>query len=371
MHIKKIPFFGLDRFYNENREIFSTELDKVMQSGMFLKGKEIDMLEKKLSEYCSRKYCYTVSSCTDALIFSLLALDIKPGDEVIVTSFSFISSASAILHAGATPVFVDINPNTCLSSEQDIFNKITEKTKAVILVQLYGQMHSKKLVEDIEKKYGIPVIEDAAQSFGSIYENIKSGSSGTISCLSFDPTKVIGGFGTGGAVLTNNDEIAEKINMLRNHGRNKKRNIILPGYNSQITSYQAALINLQLNKLEEYIDKRKLIAERYDAAFKILPEVKTLIIPENIVHNYHKYIIITENRDALRQFLKEHGIETMIHYSDILPEQPVFKDYNKNDYPFAKKISKQILSLPLYPELKNEESDYICSIISSFFNKYK
>ncbi len=366
----KIPYHGLKRFYENNRLEILNKIDNAFCDGQFLKGDENKKLEHNIAKFCNRKYAHTVSSCTDALYFALKSLGIETGDEVIVTNFSFISSATSILRAGAKPVFVDIDADSFLMDLSQIENVITKNTKAIIAVQLFGQTLDFIKLESIAKKHDILIVEDAAQSLGSEKNNRKSGSLGDLSCVSFDPTKIIGAFGTGGAILTDNQDIYNRLKLFTSNGK-RNNDFIELAYNSQITTAQASLLDWQLENIEEIIDKRQNIAKQYNEYLKAIDEIKTPNEEEGCKHIYHKYVIQTNRRDELQEHLKNNEIQTLIHYSHILENNSVFTKSNsiKNNSNIAEKLSKEVLSLPIYPELLNEEILYICNSIKSFFNK--
>ncbi|MFH2095118.1 MAG: DegT/DnrJ/EryC1/StrS family aminotransferase, partial [Bacteroidota bacterium] len=325
-------------------------------------------LEKHLAKRCKRKFAMMTSSCTDALYFSLKAAGVGKGDEIPVTSFSFISSASCILRTGAIPVFTDIDPVSYMMDLSSLEKYISPQTKAIVAVHLNGQTLPFDKLREFAAKHKLSIIEDAAQALGASWNGEPAGSAGKISCLSFDPTKIVGGYGTAGAVLTDNPEYAEKIRMLRYHGRNNNREYETEGYNSHPSCWQAALIDMQLANLDQIISGRNRVAERYTKQLSAIGKIKLpVILPVNR-HNFHKYIIRVEKRDDLKKHLTVHGIETMIHYPAPLSSQPVFKDFTSR-FPLvnAEKAAKEVLSLPVYPELTDGEIDYICEKINEFY----
>lgn len=366
----QIPFFGIDRFYKQNEEEIHSTVTEVFSTGKVLMGKEIETLEHNLSIITKRKYAVAVSNCTDALYFALLSAGIKSGDEVITTGYSFIASVTPILRAGAIPVFVDIDPENFMLDIAETEKKITAKTKAIIAVTLYGQALPILKWEELANKYNLILIEDAAQSLGSFSINRASGSMGLISCTSFDPTKIIGAFGTGGALLTDNEDIYKQILQLRYHGKNQQSGQFEGiGFNSQISSLEAALLNLQLEKINEFITKRNYIGEKYCTAFFNINEIKIPQIIPGHTHIFHKFVIQTQRRDELKKYLEAKGIATMIHYPYAIFEQSIFSEYVKNPENFTNinTIKKSVLSLPIYPELTDKEADYICKCVKDFF----
>jgi len=364
----KIPFYGIDRFFKAHadniKEIFTT----VGKTGKMLMGEEVELFEQTLAQFCSRKYAIAVSSCTDALYFALLSVGVKRGDEVIVPSFSFIATATPIIQAGAVPVFTDIRPDTFSMDAEDLKKKITSKTKAIIFVHLYGSFCPIEEIALIAKENNIPLIEDNAHSLGSkSNDNILAGTHGEISCVSFDPTKIIAGFGTAGALLTDNYSIFKYVNKLRYQGKNSdtgKFDVL--GFNSRISTFQGALLNYQLNMIDKLIGRRRLIADFYN---RCIDKIKGIEYVQKTQSTFHKYVITTNNRDDLKLFLEKKGIQTMIHYNEALYEHPLFNNYSyrAENIQMVQHIKSTVLSLPIYPELTDEETSYITSCLQEFF----
>ncbi len=366
-----IPFYGIDRMYKDNSSEISEIIDGIYRGGKMLMGPEIELFETAISDHCDRKYAVAVGSCTDALYFSLKAAGINVGDEVLVTGFSYIASATPILRAGAIPVFVDINSDNFQMNLDDLTSKVTAKTKAIINVNLFGEMLDPEKIIELADSHGLILIEDAAQSLGSEYHGRPSGSVGISSCLSFDPTKIIGAFGNGGAVLCDKLETRDHIRKLRNHGKNNEGEFEILGYNSRMASAQAALLSFQLGKLDSWIARSNEIAKLYNEKLSDIEQIITPKIRSGNIHTFHKYVIRTENRDELKQHLSDIGIQTLVHYGHVIPEQPLFKstDQNKEQLTVALKTKNEVLSLPIYPQLSNEEAGSICSAIRAFFEK--
>ncbi len=362
-----ISYYGLDRFYENNKEKILDIIHHAYKHGQFLNSPEVEHFEHKLAQFCNRKYAVCVSSCTDALLISLKSLNISEGDEIIIPAFSFIASLNPILHLNATPVFVDVDDKTLTIDIYEIQKKITHKTKAIIVVQLFGSVNNFEELERLSKETSIPIIEDAAQSLGASYNHRKAGSLGKISCFSFDPSKIIHAFGTGGAILTNDENIYERIKQLQYHGK-KTNDYIEPGFNSRISSAQAALLNWQLKNIENIIQLRQQRAQLY---FDLLKNIHQISFPDynNKIVTYHKFVIFTQQRDDLKKYLAEKKIQTLIHYDKLLFEYSVLKNtnYKADSIKKAKLITSQALSLPLYPELKEKEIQYICKCIKAFF----
>lgn len=369
-----IPFFGIDRMYAKYSDQILERLHSVYSDGRVLQGPEISEFEEGITKYCGRKFGVSVGSCTDALYFALKSAGVNQSDEVLVTSFSFIASASPIVRIGAVPVFVDIEPDYYMMNLNDLESKITNKTKAIIAVHLFGQTLPIDEIEEIAVKNNLILIEDAAQSLGSKYKNRMAGSMGLCSCISFDPTKVIGAFGSGGVLLTDNEDIYSTVKKLRYHGKNTNTGVFeIFGFNSQLASGKAALLSLQLDLLEDWIKRRREIAGIYSDELSDIEEINLPKIRDGAEHIYHKFVISTKNRDNLRNYLKEKGIQIMVHYNKTIYENPSFNSirYKADGLSIVHDVKKSVLSLPLYPELKNDEVLYICDAIKAYFTNYR
>lgn len=366
-----VPFFGVDRLYKRHASDILAVLESVYSHGKVLMGSEVGEFEEAISRYCGTKYAVAVGSCTDALFFALKANGIGPGDEVLVTGFSFIASASPILRAAATPVFVDIEPDYYMMDLSDLEQKITPKTRAIIAVHLFGQTLAIDELTAISEKYGLMLIEDAAQSLGSSYNNTKAAGVSLCSCISFDPTKIIGAFGNGGVLLTDDQDIYRRAKMLHYHGKDMQTGTFeMLGYNSRMATSQAALLNLQLGWLEELIKARQKVAEKYIAALQHLePAIRLPKVRPGCRHIFHKFVISTSQRDALREHLSNRGVQTYIHYPKAIPENPLFSDYEyrSDGLERIEHVKDQVLSLPIYPELTDQETDYVIKVIKDFF----
>lgn len=366
----KIPFNRYNQFYLEHREEILNLLDKTLTSGKYIRENNVLELERNIAEKCDRAYSITTSSCTDALYFALKACGIKDDDEVIIPSYSYIASLEPILRCRAVPVFADITPDSLMLDLSGLQDLVTSKTKAIILVQLFGSCLNdfaklKKFAEDNE----LTIIEDAAQALGSSSNNIKGGKFGDISCISFDPTKIISAFGTGGAILTDNIKYYKVVKQLVHHGQNDNIENTILGYNSKISALNATIINLQLNSLETLIAKTNEIANNYINRLKEIKEIKIILPYQNNKSTFHKFVIIAENRNALKKHLDEQGIETKIHYSTLLPDHKLLNDFKYvcKDMPIANTIKNKVLSLPIYYSLSKKEIDYICDYIIRFY----
>jgi dTDP-4-amino-4,6-dideoxygalactose transaminase len=366
----QIPFYSIDRMFQQHSEKIMQCVSKVFSSGKVLMGSEIDEFEKQIAQICQRKYAVSVGSGTDALFFSLLAADIKPGDHVLVTSFSFIASASAILRIGAVPIFVDIDATSYMMNIEDLKKKINSNTKAIIAVHLFGSVLNIPIIEQIAKENNLILIEDAAQSLGASFSNRKAGSMGELSCISFDPTKIIGAFGNGGIVLTNNPDYYKKLKQIRYHGKSEKNNDFeLLGYNSRLATSQAAILLFEIGQLESWIEKRNLIADYYCSQLAEIPQIQTPYKTGDIKHIYHKFVISVNDRDKLKEYLGKNGIQTMVHFNKAMFEYSLFNQHHfiAENINITHQVKNTVLSLPIYPELTSEEASYICETIKEYF----
>ena len=353
-----IDFANLKIAYQKNQEAFEEAMQKVLTNAAYIMGPEIEELERELSAFTGAEYAITCSSGTDALLLAMMALGVQPGDEIITTPFTFIATAETIALLGAKPVFVDIDKDTYNIDPAQIEAKITDKTKAIIPVSLYGQVSDMDEINAIAKKHNLSVIEDAAQSFGATYKGRKSCNLSTIACTSFFPAKPLGCFGDGGAVFTNNKDLAEKIKSLRVHGQTKRYTHKYTGLGARLDTLQAAVLLIKLKHYKEDIKMRQQVAEQYHDLLKDL-----LPIPHIKEHNtsvWAQYSIRVASRDLVQQKLKEKGIPTAVHYTTPLHLQECFKPlgYKTGDFPVSEVVSKEIISLPMNPYLTQAEQKY-------------
>ncbi len=365
--MKNIKFYNVDRFYQAHKDKILELTNEVFSGGQVLEGDYVRKSEEESAKLTNRRFAITVNSCTDALYFSLIAAGIKKGDEVLVPAFSFIASASSVIRAGATPVFVDVNKDGLINLNK-ASEVITNKTKAIIAVHIFGRMVNPDELHNFSDKFNLIVIEDAAQALGSKFNHTPAGMLGIASCFSFDPSKIIHAFGTGGIVVTDNPEIADKIKSIRVHGKSKQsQDFEIQGYNSRIPSLQAAILHFQLLRISEFTAKRKFIANYYYSRLKDIGNLLFIEPSPAESWNYHKFPVFTKYRDELKSFLTSNHIETGIHYKKTLPEYSVF-GHSNNSFPVAKSLSETELSLPIYPELSDEEMKWICDCIFKFYN---
>lgn len=369
----KVEMLDLSKQYQQLKtEILST-LDSVMSSSKYILGDYVKKIESDIAEYSKASFGIGVGNGTDAIHIALQAAGISEGDEVITTSFTFFATGGAIVRAGATPVFVDIDLNTFNIDPQKIETAITHKTKAIIPVHLYGQMADMKEIKDIADKYDLKIIEDAAQAIGSRQFGKTVGELGTAATYSFFPTKNLGAYGDAGMIITSDSTLAEQARIIRVHGSKPKYYHHILGYNSRLDEMQAAILNVKFPFLEEWSINRRERANIYTNLLekKLANIVHTPIEKDGNYHVFHQYTIRVPRRDELQEFLKENGISTMIYYPRPLHLQPVFKDlgYKEGDFPETEKASKEALSLPMYPELLKEAQQYVVEKIEEFYSE--
>ena len=360
-----IDFFGCAGDYAELSAAMLDRTAAVLASGRVLGGPDVAMFEAQVATLASREHAVAVGSGTDALFFALLGAGIHPGDEVLVPAISFVASASAILRVGARPVFVDIGPDIAIDLDRAA-QQITPATRALVHVHLFGAMNDPEAPEQFAAQHGIALVEDYAQSFGSSYAGRPAGSLGIASAASFDPTKVIGAPGSGGALVTDDPAIAARARRLRLHGRNENGFVEL-GFNSQLSSVGAAILNLKLERHGDWTQRRTAIATRYISALADLPIALPPVDPQ-VMHVWHKFIVLTEQRDALAMALKAQGIPFRVHYDRPLPKEQLFGIAQKDaDFPNAFDYCRRTLSLPIHSHLGDDEVDHVIAAIRAFF----
>lgn len=365
-----IPFVNLKKQYDGIREDIHNAIQEVFQSTSFVLGEQVKLFEENFARYCGTKFCVGVASGTEALFLALRALEIGNGDEVITVPHTFIATVDAIQRTGAKPVFVDVDRNTYTLNTSQIEEKITKHTKAIIPVHLYGQPADMDEIMQIAKRKSLLVVEDACQAHGATYKGQKVGSIGNIGCFSFYPAKNLGAYGDGGAVVTNDQNIAEKILMLRNYGQKKKYEHECIGFNSRLDSIQAAVLDVKLKYLDKWNALRKNNADYY---IKLLSGTKQVILPykaPNRTHAYHLFVVRVPKRAALQDYLESVGIATGIHYPVPVHLQNSYKflGHKKGDFPVTEECAAHILSLPMFPELKIEEMQYVCNEMRKFIS---
>lgn len=362
----KIPFIDLSEQYLSLKNDILSKIDEVCRKSAFCLGEYVEEFEENFADYCGVKYCLGVNSGTSALHLALLALGVGEGDEVIIPAQTFVATAWGITYCRAKPVFVDIEPKTHTMDVSNIESAITPKTKVIIPVHLYGQPANMDEILKIARKYNIFVIEDAAQAHGALYKGKKAGSFGDISCFSFYPSKGLGAFGEGGAVVTNNQEIAEKIGILRNHGQTKRYYHDVVGFNYRMEGIQGAVLNIKLKYLDEWNEKRRKSASLYN---KLLKGTE-LVLPYEDEYSksiYHLYVVLSSKRDQIAQHLQQNGVATGLHYPVPVHLQKAYSNlsYRESDFPFAERNARECLSLPIFPEMTEGQVEYVVSKIKS------
>jgi|SRR3989344_6091147 len=373
--IWKVPYINLGKQF-ENQEIELTEeFKRVMSEGNFILRDDVKKFEQNIAEFLNVKYVVGVNSGTDAIFLALKSAGIKNGDEVITVSHTFHATIASIINSGAKPVLVDIDEDFNINPNR-IEKAITPKTKAIIPVHLNGRVCSMEKISEIAEKYNLIIIEDACQSFGSEFKGKKSGTFGLCGCFSCHPLKTLSCPGDGGFITTNNDKIAEELRIIRDHGQKtteQGKEIITYGYSSRLDNLHAALLNIKFKKINEFINKRRQIAEIYSNALSSLP----LILPsspnqeEDYFDTYNSYVIRTDYQKQLIEFLKNNGIEVFSHFGEPFHKNPNFSELNKLNLPTQEMICRQIVSLPIYPELTEEQIDYVLEKIKEFFEDKK
>lgn len=374
----KIEFCDLRRQYLYLKNKIDSNIRVVLSHGKFINGPEIRELERNCSDFLKINHSVAVSSGTDALLASLISYNLEKGDQIITSAFSFASAAETISLLGLTPLFVDIDAKTYnLDAEKlKTILESEDKIKGIIPIDLFGQPADYDEINKIALQNGLFVIEDAAQSFGAEYKGRKAGSLADLAITSFFPSKPLGCYGDGGMVFTNNDEVAEKIRQIRNHGQTSKYEHKTLGLNLRFDTLQAAILLAKLERFEKEIKKRQEIAQKYSDNLKGLSETRRLVLPhvkEDNTSVFAQFSILLENRgtrDTLKEYLEKKDIPTAIHYPKPLHLQPSFSylNYKEGDFPISEEISRRILSLPMDAYKNEDEINYICRIMNEFFN---
>ncbi len=366
--MQQLQMVDLKRQYNKIKNEIDIAISNVIESTAFIGGKDVSALAAELSAYVGVKHTIPCANGTDALQIALMALGLKAGDEVITPSFTYIATVEVVLLLGLKPVFVDVLPDAFTMDPVSLEGAITPNTKAIIPVHLYGQSADMAPILEIASKHGIPVIEDNAQAIGGSYtfpdgRIVKTGAMGTISCTSFFPSKNLGCYGDGGAIFTNDDDLAVKMKMIANHGQKVRYYHEMVGCNSRLDSIQAAVLRIKLPLLDEYCDARRAAADYYDNTFSSHPMLTVPYRAPYAHHVYHQYTLIVEgfDRDTLHTRLAEKGIPSMIYYPVPCHKQEMLKPYGTHDavLPVTNALNACVISLPMHTELTEEELKYI------------
>lgn len=375
--MKKIQMVDLISQYEKIKPAVDSAISSILESAQFINGPEVKSFQAELESYLGAKHVIPCANGTDALQISLMALGLKPGDEVITPSFTFIATTEVIALLGLKPVFVDVEKDTFCIDPETLENAITERTKAIVPVHLYGQSANMEEIMRIADKHGIPVVEDNAQAIGGDHNfsdgtKRKTGTIGQIGCTSFFPSKNLGCYGDGGAIFTNDDELAAEMRMIVNHGQSKRYYHDRVGVNSRLDSIQAAVLRIKLRELDNYIIARQKVADHYDAFFSQFPGVITPFRSDRSNHVFHQYTLVLDgiDRDELNKFLADRDVPSMIYYPVPAHKQKMFEVFNsaETELPVTDWLTERVISLPIHTEMEADQLDYICNAVSEFMN---
>lgn len=360
-----IPLVDLQAQYEQIGTELVEAVKATLKSGAFILGPNVTALEAEVASYCETDFAIGVASGTDALHLALLALGIGPGDEVITTPFTFIATAEAISYVGATPVFADIDPLTFNIDATAVGRKISSRTKAIIPVHLYGQPADMDSLMAVANEHGLAVVEDCAQAIGARFEEKRVGSFGALGCLSFFPSKNLGGAGDGGMIITSDEGLAARIKRLRAHGSNRKYYHAEIGFNSRLDELQAAILRVKLRYLDQWTSGRQAAAERYS---QLLSGSEKIILPARAArrtHVWHQFTVRVRERDRVRQRLSDNRIDSAIHYPLPIHRQEAYAHLNieRSDYPVSDQAAREVLSLPMHPHLTQEQVSQVCAVL--------
>ena len=366
----KIPFADLQQQYRNIKEEIDQALLKVVGEAAFIKGKYLKSFEENFAAFCHADFCIGTSSGTDALVAALKVADIGPGDEVIVPANSFIATSEAVTLVGAQVIFADVSKDTYNLTLESVSKLLSEKTRAVIAVNLYGLAAPLKELKDLCSQNDLTFIQDSAQAHGCYHANEPIAKYGDLLTFSFFPAKNLGAFGDAGCVVTNNSNYAKKLRMLIDHGRIDKYDHEFEGMNSRMDALQAAILDVKLKYLQIWTEKRQSLAKLYSSLLKDVEEIQLPSFPQKNEHVFHLFVIKTRSRDELKNYLQDAGIACGVHYPIALPFLKAYQhlNYFENDLPVCFENQNLVLSLPIYPELDEESVKFICSKIKDFYN---
>jgi dTDP-4-amino-4,6-dideoxygalactose transaminase len=365
----KIPFVNLRLQYENIKEQIDNNVSAAIQSFQFCRGEQVAQFEKEFADKIKVRHCIATGNGTDSLFLALKAVGIQSGDEVITPAFSWISSSETISLCGAKPVFVDVDPVNFGIDPSLIEDRITDRTKAIIAVHLYGHPADIFAIKKICAKYNLFLIEDCAQAHLSKIQSDTAGTVGHVNAFSFYPTKNLGAFGDAGCVTTNSPEIAQRVRRLANHGALEKDDHTIEGMNSRMDSIQAAVLLAKLPFLETWNLKRIVHAQLYKALLENIPQITLPVSQPGFLHTFHLFVIRTRDRAQLKTYLADRGVQTLIHYPQALPYLAAYGEHymESSRFPVSRALAEEVLSLPLYPELIDEEIEYVCNAISGFY----
>lgn len=364
----QVPLLDLKAQYINIKEEIREAIDRVLESQVFVLGPEVKALEEEVANYCGSRFAIGVASGSDAILLSLMALGVGPGDEVITTPYTFFSTAGSVSRLGAVPVFVDIEPETYNIDPSLIESRITPRTKAIIPVHLFGQCADMEPILRLAREHGLAVVEDAAQSIGAqtVLDGgwVKAGTMGQMGCFSFFPSKNLGGYGDGGMIITDDEELAERLRALRVHGSRPKYFHSLIGANSRLDAIQAAVLRVKLRYLDEWSRARRENAKFYDEAFSGT-EIEPPHVPERNISIYNQYVLRTKQRDKVAERLRSKGVGCEVYYPLPLHLQKCYEPlgYGQGDFPEAEAASRETLAIPIYPELSDEQKRYVVNCV--------
>ncbi|UWU32690.1 DegT/DnrJ/EryC1/StrS family aminotransferase (plasmid) [Rhizobium sp. WSM1274] len=364
-----IPFLDLKAQYQSIKSEIDAAVLGVLASGQYILGEEVARLEQEFADYCNVTHAIAVNTGTSALHLSLLAAGVGPGDEVITVPFTFVATVSAICYAGARPVFVDVEPVTLTMDPAQLEAKITPRTKAIVPVHLYGQMADMDAIKAIADHCRIPVIEDACQAHGAQYKGARAGSIGTSGCFSFYPGKNLGACGEGGIVVTNSDDQAKTMRMLRDWGQEQRYHHLLKGFNYRMDAIQGAILRIKLRHLEAWTEARRAHGRRYSLLLGGSANLRTPVEIADRRHVYHVYAVRSRDRDQLQRVLSEEGIQSGLHYPIPVHLQKAHADlgYKAGDFPISEAAAREVLSLPIYPEMPAWHVDQVAAALENTY----
>lgn len=367
----KIPFVDLKAQFESLKDELAKALETAVSSFSFIGGNDVSRFEEEFANALGLRHCISVGSGTDALFIALRCSGVQSGNEVIVPAFTWISSSEAISLCGAKPVFADVDPQTYTISAAEIEKRITARTRAVLIVHLYGHCADMSAIENVCHKHKLLLLEDCAQAHLTTCNGKYAGTFGEAAAFSFYPTKNLGAYGDAGCIVTDNGDLADRMRRFANHGQLQRGDHLIEGINSRLDTLQAAVLRVKLPHLERWNSARAQHAKLYASLLAGLPTVQTPAVRRGCAHTYHIYAIRASRRDELRQYLRENGIETIIHYPSALPFLPAYQHlrHTARDFPVSYQLQAEMLSLPVYPELTDMQISYVCEKIRTFYQK--